>query len=63
MKPGDIVRTTCDLTPLADDHLPVGTRLRLIQSRPTSNGRRWMVDDKHGRRMYEIPEEALEVIA
>jgi hypothetical protein len=63
MKPTDIVRTTCDLTPLTGEHLPTGTRLELLAVRTTQQGPRWMVRDKHSILYYDIPEDAMEVIA
>lgn len=63
MKPTDIVRTTCDLTPLDSEHLPSGTRLELLAVRTTQQGPRWMCRDKHGFKYYDIPEDTIEVIA
>lgn len=64
MKPGDIVRTTCNLTPLNDEHIPSGMRLRLTHVHlNTESGRRWAGVSFDGRKHYNIPEDALEVIA
>jgi hypothetical protein len=62
MKPGDIVRTRHDLTPLNDMPIPMGTRFRLVHYRDTSHGRRWTGDDTQGWWIYDLPEDALEVI-
>ena len=62
MKPGDIVRTTCDLTPLHQDFLPSGTLLRLEQMRVTNSGPRWMAKIRNKYRVYDIPEDCIEVI-
>ena len=63
MKPGDIVRTTCDLTPLHHDFLPSGTRLRLERSRTTNSGKRWVCRTNDGQQVCDIPEDAMEVTA
>lgn len=61
MKPGDIIRTIRDLTLFQKEHLPCGTRLELLAVRTTQQGPRWMVRDKHERRYYDIPQDAMEI--